>query len=85
MDIYYSPQFARHYKKLPSPTKKIAEKQVLRFRINPFDPLLKTHHLTGKLKRYWSFSIDYHYRIIFEFINTNTVHFHAVGTHDQVY
>ncbi|MFN4213032.1 MAG: type II toxin-antitoxin system YafQ family toxin [Microgenomates group bacterium] len=52
------------------------------FRKNPFAPQLKTHRLEGKLKDFWSFSIDYHYVILFEFINKNIVWFHSVGTHD---
>jgi mRNA-degrading endonuclease YafQ of YafQ-DinJ toxin-antitoxin module len=29
------------------------------FTIHPFDPGFKMHKLSGKLKEFWSFSIDY--------------------------
>lgn len=85
MEIYYSRTFAKQYHRLPDNVKRLAEKQETIFRIDPFHPALKTHRLTGKLKRYWSFSIDYHYRIVFEFINPSSIYFYAVGTHDQVF
>jgi addiction module RelE/StbE family toxin len=81
MIIYYSSKFAKEYKHLPRKIKLIAEKREKIFRINPFDARLKTHRLSGKLKEYYSFSIDYHYRIIFEIVQANTIWFHSVGTH----
>ena len=81
MKIVYSSKFAREYRHLPLPVKKLAEKQEMKFRMDPFDPGLRTHRLSGKLKSYWSFSIDYHYRIIFEFIDDRTIWFHSVGSH----
>ena len=82
MKIYYSGKFAKEYKKLPRKVKLSAEKKEKVFRIDPFDPQLKTHKLTGKLKEYYSFSIDYQYRIIFEFVKKDIVWFHSVGTHE---
>lgn len=84
IEISYSPQFAKMYKRLPMQVKKAAERRELIFRENPHDPRLKTHKLSGRLKNYWAFSIDYHYRIIFSFISENEIHFHAIGTH-QIY
>jgi len=81
MKIYYSSKFAREYKKLPLSIKKITEKKEKIFRKDPFSPPLKTRQLKGKLKDYYSFSIDFHYRIIFEFVNKQTIWFHSVGTH----
>ena len=81
MKIYYSTKFGKEYKKLPKQIKLIAEKKEKLFCENPFSLQLKTHKLTGKLKDYWSFSIDYRYRIIFEFADKNIVWFHSVGTH----
>lgn len=82
MDIYYSAKFARDFRKLPDDIKSIAEKREKYFRKDPYDPRLKTHKLTGKLFPYWSFSIDYSYRIVFEFVKKDTVWFHAAGNHD---
>lgn len=82
MKIVYSPKFRREYKKLPLEVKLLAEDREPLFRQNPFQLILKTHKLGGKLKDFWAFSIDYKYRIIFEFRENNTVHFHSVGNHD---
>jgi len=67
---------------LPRQVKILAEKQEKIFRQNPFDPRLKTHRLAGKLKEFCAFSINYQYRIIFEFADKSVVWFHSVGTHD---
>ena len=82
MEIIYSPKFRREYKKLSVSVKKVAEKQELIFRKNPFDQKLKTHKLSGYLKDFWSFSLDYKYRIIFEFAENDIIWFHSVGNHD---
>jgi addiction module RelE/StbE family toxin len=82
MKIIYSTKFAKEYKRLPLKVKKLAEKKETILRKEPFESSLKTHKLTGKLKEYYSFSIDYQYRIIFEFAEKNVVWFHSVGTHE---
>lgn len=84
MKIYYSSKFAKEYKRLSRKVKISAEKKEKIFRLDPFNQQLKTHRLTGRLKDYYSFSIDYQYRIIFEFVGKDqeTVWFHSVGTHE---
>lgn len=82
MKIIYSSKFAKEYKSLPLKIKKTAEKKEKIFRKDPFESSLKTHKLTGKLKEYYSFSVDFQYRIIFEFAKKDIVWFHSVGTHE---
>lgn len=82
MEIYYDPLFKRQYRKLPIPLQKLAKEKEKLFRINPFDPRLKTHKLFGELKDFWSFSISYSHRIIFRFADNDTVWFYQTGTHD---
>lgn len=81
MKIYYSGRFAREYRKLAREIKKIAETREAIFRSNPFESTLKTHKLTGKLKNYWSFSLDPKHRVIFEFVNGEEIWFLSVGSH----
>lgn len=81
MVIRYSTKFKREYRRLLSAVKNTAEEKEQIFRENPFDSSLKTHKLKGKLKGFWSFSIDDKYRIIFEFITKQEIWFHSVGTH----
>jgi len=81
MRIYYSTKFRREYKKLPKPIKILAESKESIFRTNTFDKRLDTHRLHGRLREFWSFSIDGKYRIIFEFTEKDVIWFHSVGGH----
>ena len=82
LTILYLPKFVRLYQRLPKEIQKLAEKKEIIFRQNPFDSRLKTHKLHGLLKGFWSFYINFEYRIIFEFVDENTVRFYSVGKHD---
>lgn len=82
MQILYLPKFARQFKKLPKSVKDAAIEKEKIFRKNPFDLKLKTHKLKGELDTFWSFSINYSYRIIFDFADDETVRFYSVGDHD---
>jgi len=82
MKIILSKKFLRQAGKLSGDILALIQKQKDFFIINPFDPKLKTHKLHGKLAEYWSFSINHTHRIIFEFVDSNTVWFHSVGSHD---
>jgi len=82
MDIIYTAEFIRLFKKLPKEVKKEAVKKEILFKKNPFDSKLKIHKLGGKLKGCWSFSISYSHRIICEFDSNKIVYFHSIGNHD---
>lgn len=81
MKIFYSLQFMREYRSLPTDVKEKADKKEKIFRSNPFDSRLKTHKLKGRLGEFWAFSIDFRYRIIFKFQDKNKVRFYVVGDH----
>jgi mRNA-degrading endonuclease YafQ of YafQ-DinJ toxin-antitoxin module len=82
MKISYYSSFRRAYKKLPTDIKtKLALKEDI-FRHTPFHPSLRTHKLSGGMSGYYSFSVDYTYRVAFEFIEKDEVLFIDVGTHD---
>jgi len=79
--IKTTPRFEKSFEHLP---KRVQIKATVRkeiFAQGPFSPKLKTHKLTGKLNNIWSFSVDYSYRIIFEFIADDKVIFYDIGTH----
>ncbi len=83
MEIYYSPEFCRQFKKLPRELKLKALDKEKVFRKDPFHPQLKTHKLSGKLSGRSAFWIDFRCRIIFSFQkNAKTVHFLSIGDHD---
>lgn len=74
-------KFTRSLKKLPRQIQdKIHERDQI-FRRDAFDPRLGTHKLKGKLWDYWSYTIDYQYRVLFKFVNGNEVVYHDIGTH----
>jgi len=58
---------------------------------DPFHSTLKTHKLSGDLAGVWACSIDYRYRILFEFVPNPTegeadaVLLLNLGDHDDVY
>ena len=52
------------------------------FKQDPFNPKLRTHKLKGRLRDYWAFSISYSDRIIFRFLDKETVFFIDIGGHD---
>ena len=81
MQIVYTKKFVSDFKKLPKKVRLLAIEDEKLFKKNPFNPKLKTHKLTGKLKGNLSFSINYNYRIIFVLENKNEAWFLAVGTH----
>jgi len=81
-EIYYSPRFKKSLKKLPLSVIENLNFKLSLFAINPFNPSLKTHKLTGKLSQYYSFSITNSYRIIFYFISNNKAFFINIGTHE---
>lgn len=82
MNIYYSPEFARCFRKLSKDLKlETLEKERI-FRRNYRDPRLKTHKLSGKLAGRSAFWVNFKTRIVFSFIGVETVYFHSIGTHD---
>lgn len=85
MQIQYSPRFEKQYKELSDTIKLATEKRELLFRSNPFALQLRTHKLKGRLNGLWAFSIDYKYRVFFEFIENDIVRFHSVGDHKIYY
>lgn len=82
MKVYPSKQFQKSFKKLPKDIQQIAIKKDKLFRDNPHSPQLKTHKLKGKLSAFWAYSVKYSYRVVFEFVDQNSVIYHDVGTHE---
>lgn len=80
--VFYKPTFIRQYKKLSSALQLEVKEKTELFRKDPKHSFLKTHKLKGKLKGFWSFSVNYEYRIVFQYESKNGVALLAVGTHD---
>lgn len=82
VEIYYKPSFIKQYKKLPKSLQEEVKEKIALFGKDPKHPFLKTHKLTGQLKGFYSFSVNYAYRIIFEYLTKKKVALLAVGDHD---
>lgn len=91
IEVFESSGFIRSAKKIVRRNPKLAVEIVTTIELladNPFDPKLNTHKLKGKLERFWSASINYDLRIVFEFMsyeNQEVILLQNIGTHDDVY
>ncbi|MDO8429382.1 MAG: type II toxin-antitoxin system mRNA interferase toxin, RelE/StbE family [Candidatus Daviesbacteria bacterium] len=79
--INYTPQFLKSLKHLPKDQlNHLSEKEKI-FLKDPYDPRLKTHKLSGKLRKFYAFSVSYHWRIVFHFVGED-IYFDNIGTHE---
>ncbi len=93
MKIAWTPQSLRAFKRIIRKRpdfRPLIEKTVRQLAEDPFHPSLHTHKLKGDLSNIWSCSIDYSYRIVFEFIENPEEQEEAIlllnlGSHDEVY
>jgi addiction module RelE/StbE family toxin len=89
MEVSFSDSFKKAFKKKLKSTELESEFWIrLEMFINdPFDPKLKTHKLSGKLKSLWSYSLEYDLRVVFYFTKDKPKKavFVDLGTHDEVY
>ena len=86
--VSYSTSFKRSFKRkivAGSERETRLRSKIALFMNDPFDSALKTHKLSGRLKGYWSFSLEYDLRVIFYFEDAETAVFVDLGTHKEVY
>ncbi|QQR64781.1 type II toxin-antitoxin system mRNA interferase toxin, RelE/StbE family [Candidatus Kaiserbacteria bacterium] len=82
MNIAYTPQFVRMFRRLEHALKEEAIEKIELFTEDPTHSQLKAHKLKGKLKNRYSFSVNYQIRIIYTPISKNEVALLAIGDHD---
>jgi len=73
---------AKHLSKVLKP--KLAE-QLSRLSENPFDARLHTKPLKGRLAGFYSFKITREYRVIFEFLDPNTIKLLTLAHRKDIY
>lgn len=81
--------FKRLVRRQPELEERIEERLAV-LTADPFDPLLQTHKLKGKLSGAWACSVDYDCRIVFNFVQNiesgeEEILLIDIGTHDEVY
>ncbi|MCC6639277.1 type II toxin-antitoxin system mRNA interferase toxin, RelE/StbE family [Candidatus Falkowbacteria bacterium] len=78
--------FDKQFTKLPPKIKRIAQAKIELFTINPKDPMLRDHPLSGNLTGLRAFSVTGDVRVVYElYKNELVVLFIAIGTHNQLY
>ena len=88
IQIQYHRNFLKSYNKRIRSNPKLKstfEKRVKQFCLKPDHPLLHDHQLIGEKQNFRSFSITGDIRLIYFWINEQTVLFLDIGSHNQVY
>jgi addiction module RelE/StbE family toxin len=82
MEILYKPTFIKEFNNLSKDIQEEILEKIELFKNISNHKNLKVHKLNGKLKDFFSFYINYNYRIIFEYKTRKEVHLLHVGNHD---
>lgn len=80
--VSLSRYFEKNFSILPERIKKLVRKKDQIFRIDAFDPSLRTHKLHGEFKDYWAYSINREYRVLFSFDSDHIVTYINIGMHE---
>ncbi len=91
--LILTPSFKRAFKTIIKRKPELKSKIELKLRLlaeNPYNPILRTHKLKGKLSGAWACTVEYDCRIVFCFEqNQETleeeINLIDIGTHDEVY
>ena len=82
MEIEYKPTFIKQYACFESSLKEEMKEKIELFRNGKNHKQLKVHKLKGKLSKYYSFSVNYKYRIVFDYQSKSRAALLAIGDHD---
>ncbi|MBC6420718.1 MAG: type II toxin-antitoxin system mRNA interferase toxin, RelE/StbE family [Hormoscilla sp. SP12CHS1] len=95
MKVAWSAKSLRSFKRIVRKNPQLRlllEEKLRQLAADPFHPSLRTHKLKGDLADSWSCSLDYDYRIIFEFVRVTeeeeeeeAILLLNIGNHDEVY
>ncbi|MEK7128316.1 MAG: type II toxin-antitoxin system mRNA interferase toxin, RelE/StbE family [Patescibacteria group bacterium] len=77
--------FKKSFKKKDKFVQKKALERIRLFREDPFNIILNNHSLSGEHRDERSFNVTGDYRILFYYIDENTVCFTDIGTHPELY
>jgi len=82
MEVYYKQSFVKQLKKLDEDLRKEIIAKIELFKDKENYKFLEVHKLKGRLKNFYSFSVNYRYRIVFQYESKNEVVLLMVGDHD---
>ncbi len=81
IEVFFTSAFVRAVKALPEDLFEQTLKKIELFKNKTNHSILDVHKLHGKLSNCWSFSVNYGYRVVFEYIGKGKVLFHNIGNH----
>ncbi len=81
MNVAYKPSFVRQFNALESALQEEVIEKIEQFKKRQNHKQLRVHKLKGRLTHCFSFSVNYRYRIIFEYESTDTAVLLGVGDH----
>ena len=85
MKVFLNTLCMRQYKKLPQDIQRKFNERVDLLLENPRNPLLRIHKLKGEKKPLMSMNVTGNYRALFTREDKDTITFHEIGTHSQLY
>jgi len=85
MNLRYQKSFQRQFSKLSTKEKLLIKDTLELFEEDPMHDSLRNHPLKDKWSSYRSISADNDLRLHYRIIDSDTVLFVAIGTHDQLY
>ena len=85
MRIVFSNQFLKSVDELPVNTQNKLDRLLELLKNNPYHPLLHTKQLGGNMTGYLSFRITRDWRVLFQFIDSQTIHLLDVGHRKDIY
>jgi addiction module RelE/StbE family toxin len=77
--------FDKHFVRLPQKIQDKFYERLKLFVLNRTHPLLQNHRLSGEWIGHSSIRVTGDYRAIYEWLDSETVSFVAIGTHHELY
>ena len=81
IEIHFSKSFDRLMRKIESEMLESISEKIEEFREKDNHQRLKVHKLKGRLAGFYAFSIDYKYRIVFQWLSSNSALLLDFGDH----
>jgi plasmid maintenance system killer protein len=82
IDVLFKPKFIKRFGSLENALQEEILEKIELLKDSDNHKQLKVHKLHGVLKMYYSFSVNYEYRIIFEYLSKKEVALLSVGDHN---
>jgi proteic killer suppression protein len=82
MEVIYIPAFVRQFEKLEKNLQDEVREKIELFKKKENHQMLLVHKLQGTLQGRYSFSVNFKYRIVFQYLSKTEIVLLAIGDHD---